>query len=81
MKGGDMETISARISSRYQIVLPKAVRDALRLRPRDQLMFLIDGDTVVIRPQPERFTETMKGLHREIWPDPDTWLEDLRPWE
>lgn len=76
-----METISARISSKYEVVLPKAVRAALRLRPQDRLMFLIDGDTVIIRPQPERFTEAMKGLHRDIWPDPDTWLEELRQWE
>ena len=77
----EMETISARISSKYPVVLPKAVRDALRLRPQDQLMFLIDGNTVIIRPQPESFTEAMRGLHQGIWPDPDIWLEEERQWE
>ena len=76
-----MEAIPARISSKYQVVIPKAVREALKLRPQDKLIFLIDGDTVILRPQPESFTETMRGLHREIWPDPDPWLEEERSWE
>jgi bifunctional DNA-binding transcriptional regulator/antitoxin component of YhaV-PrlF toxin-antitoxin module len=57
------------------------VREALKLRPQDKLIFLIDGDTVILRPQPDRFTKTMRGLHREIWPDPDAWLEEERSWE
>lgn len=73
-----MERVTARIGARYQIVLPRAVRKALNLRPRDTLLFLIDGDSVFIRPKPESFTEALLGLHREIWPDPDQWLEEER---
>jgi len=77
-----MQTIVARMSAKYQVVIPKAVREALRLQPRDRLLFLLDGDTVILRPQPDSFTEALQGLHREIWPDPDTWLEEERStWE
>jgi len=63
-------------------VIPKLVREALNLQPQDMVLFLVDGDTVLLRPQPASFTETLRGLHKEIWPDPDAWLEEERAsWE
>ena len=77
-----MQAISARVSTKYQVVIPKAVRDVLDLQPRDRLLFLVDGDTVILRPQPDSFTETLRGLHHDLWPDPDEWLEEERAsWE
>ena len=77
-----MQTIVARVSAKYQVVIPKAVREALGLRPRDSVLFLLDGDTVILRPWPDSFTEALQGLHSEIWPDPDVWLEEERStWE
>jgi AbrB family looped-hinge helix DNA binding protein len=77
-----MEAFSARISAKYQVVIPKAVREALHIRPQDNLLFLVDGDTVIIRPQPDSFTGTLEGLHQHLWQDPDTWLEEERSsWE
>ena len=59
-----------------------AVREALDLQPRDQLLFLVDGDTVILRPQPESFAGTLRELHQDLWPDPDEWLEEERAsWE
>ncbi|RLJ00857.1 MAG: AbrB/MazE/SpoVT family DNA-binding domain-containing protein [Candidatus Aenigmatarchaeota archaeon] len=77
-----MQAITARISAKYQVVIPKPVRESLQLQPSDTLLFLLDGDTVVLRPQPANFTVAMRGLHRELWPDPDDWLEEERAaWE
>ena len=81
-----MEAIAAQISTKYQVVIPKAVREALDLQPRERLLFLLDGDTVILRPEPASFTEALRGLHRDLWPDPDEWLEQERssweaPWE
>jgi len=77
-----MQAITARMSAKYQVVIPKPVREALHLRPQDTLLFLLDGDTVVLRPQPASFTKALRGLHKELWPDPDTWLEEERStWE
>lgn len=77
-----MQVITAKISSKYQIVIPKPVRELLQIRPQDTLLFLLDGDTVVLRPQPASFTEATRGLHKELWPDPDAWLEEERStWE
>jgi AbrB family looped-hinge helix DNA binding protein len=77
-----MKAVSAQIGTKYQVVLPKAVREALGLMPRDRLLFLLDGDTVSIRPHPDSFTETLRGLYQDLWPDPDSWLEEERSsWE
>jgi len=77
-----MQVIVARMSTKYQVVIPKPVREALHLRPQETLLFLVDGGTVILRPRPERFTEALQGLHQEIWPDADTWLEEERAtWE
>jgi len=77
-----MQAITARVSSKYQVVIPKSVREVLDLQPQDTLLFLLDGDTIVLRLQPANFTKALRGLHKEIWPDPDTWLEKERSsWE
>jgi AbrB family looped-hinge helix DNA binding protein len=77
-----METIAARVSAKYQVVIPKSVRDVLHLRPQDTLLFLLDGDTIVLRTRPPSFTEALQGLHREVWQDTDAWLETERAtWE
>jgi AbrB family looped-hinge helix DNA binding protein len=77
-----VKTVAARMSTKYQIVIPKSVRQVLHLAPRDTLLFLVDGDTVVLRARPASFTHALEGLHREVWDDPDAWLERERAsWE
>ncbi|NLS78967.1 MAG: AbrB/MazE/SpoVT family DNA-binding domain-containing protein [Chloroflexi bacterium] len=73
-----MENIAARLSTKYQVVIPKAVRDALKLEPDSTLLFLIEGDQVTIRPQPPSFADALRGLHKEMWAEPETWLEQER---
>jgi len=77
-----MNTVTARLSSKYQVVIPKAVRETLQLEPGSMILFLMDGDTVILRSRPADFTEALLGLHKELWPDPDHWLEKERStWE
>jgi len=78
-----METATVRIGPKYQIVIPRVVRETLQLRPDDTLLFLVSGDSVTLRNRPANFTEAMRGLHKEIWPpDPADWLEKERAaWE
>lgn len=77
-----MQAIAAKISAKYQVVIPKPVRESLQIQPQDTLLFLLDGDTVILCPQPANFTDAMRGLHRGLWPDPDGWLEEERSaWE
>ncbi len=74
-----MEAIPVRVTQKYQIVIPRAVRETLGLHPEDTLLFLISGDTVILRSRPASFTEAMRGLHKELWPsDSADWLERER---
>jgi len=49
-----MEAVVARVSQKYQIVIPRAVREALQLHPADILIFLVSGDSVILRNRPAR---------------------------
>ena len=74
--------VSARLSTKYQLVIPKEVREALNLQPNDSVLFLIEGDSVYIRPRPQSFTRTLSGLHRHVWANSDQWLDEERStWE
>src|SRR5579871_2343567 len=46
-----MPQIAARISSKGQVTIPRAVRQALRLRQGDSVIFEIDEQGVRLRPQ------------------------------
>ena len=79
-----METAVARITSKYQVVLPRSVREALELHVGEDVIFLIDGDTVLLRRRPANFTAALRGLHREVWEgkDLEVWLRQERgQWE
>ena len=45
--------ISARLSSKGQITLPKAVRDALSLEEGDRVIFRVEGDRAVLARTPD----------------------------
>lgn len=77
-----MQAVATQISTKYQVVIPKSVREALGVRPQDSLLFVIDGDTIIVRPRPASLTAALRGLHAGLWSDPETWLEGERAsWE
>jgi len=66
----------------YEASSPEAIRAhaAAADLPADEIMVV--ADTVIVRPKPSSFSEALQGLHRELWPDPDRWLEEERSsWE
>ena len=38
------------VTSKGQTTIPKAVRDSLHLKPKDKLLFMVEGDRIIIRP-------------------------------
>ena len=38
------------LTSKGQTTIPKTVRDSLRLKPKDKLLYVMEGDHVVLRP-------------------------------
>jgi AbrB family looped-hinge helix DNA binding protein len=66
------------LSSKYQIVIPQAAREALALSAGDELLVLCKSDRVVIVPKPKNFTQRTAGLHHEIWRGAEAYLRDER---
>ena len=66
-----METMT--ISPKYQVVLPKALRESLQLRPGQKVHVFADGNSIVLIP--ERPMHEARGMFPGIDPrverDPD----------
>jgi len=71
-------TTTVTLSSKYQIVIPQAAREALSLSAGDELLVLCKSDRVVIIPKPAKYARRTAGLHREIWRGADAYLQGER---
>jgi AbrB family looped-hinge helix DNA binding protein len=60
-----------KMSSKHQIVIPKEVRQALKLQPGDHLLCRIEGDEILLRPKPKSYAKFLRGLHKDVWKDVD----------
>jgi AbrB family looped-hinge helix DNA binding protein len=69
---------TVKLSSKYQIVIPQAAREALSLEAGDELLVLCKSDRVVIVPKPKKFTRRTAGLHREVWQGAEAYLQEER---
>ena len=58
----------AKVGERYQIVVPKDVREALHLKPGDRLDVRIEEGKVVMIPQTSHISRLF-GKHRDLWKD------------
>ena len=74
------ETISVKVSNRYQIALPSLARKQLNIQAGDRLLVDIQDGMIVLLPQPENYAAYLAGLHKDIWQDLDTdaYLEQER---
>lgn len=61
-----MESI-AKLSSKYQIVIPKKIRRELKLKVGDELIMKVENDKIIMRTKPKNYTEYMLGLGEKIW--------------
>ncbi len=75
-----MGAIEVRLGPKNQVVIPKAIREALHVKEGDVLLFIVQGNSVVVRARPASFTDALRGLHKEIWEgeDVDRWLAGER---
>lgn len=56
-----------RLNRRNQIVLPKAAREALGVKPGGRLLVRVEEGSVRLLPAPENWSEWMYGLGAEAW--------------
>lgn len=53
--------ISARISSKGQITLPRSIRQVLDVRPGDRVLFVVEDETVSIQPMSPSSASALAG--------------------
>jgi len=56
-----------KISSKYQIVIPREVREKLNLKAGDKLIIETNNKKIIIYPQPKNYAKYALGLGKEIW--------------
>jgi looped-hinge helix DNA binding domain, AbrB family len=64
--------LTVKVSNRYQIALPSAVRKRLNIQAGDRLLADIQDGMIILLPEPKDYAERLAGLHREIWQGVDT---------
>jgi len=71
--------VSVKMSSKNQIVVPKAAREALGLKPGDRLAVSVDGDTVRMEKLPPDLEDRLRGTLSDLVDSGDLWpeLEDV----
>lgn len=67
-------TVSVKMSSKNQIVVPKEAREALGLRPGERLVVRVRGDGVIeMEREPRDHAEALDGLFSDL--GPELWQE------
>jgi antitoxin PrlF len=56
--------ITAKISSKGQITLPRRIRQALDVKPGERVLFVVEQERVVLRPMGPSTAETLAGSLR-----------------
>lgn len=70
----DEETMpKVRVSPKFQVVIPREVRDALGLRPGEQLQIFCYGDRIELIPvrHPREMRGFLRGIDTTVEREPD----------
>ncbi len=69
------------LNEKSQIVISKAIRKTLGLKPGDQLAAVVEGNKIVLRPKPRSSAARLRGLAKGTWGSRakiDAYIEKLR---
>ncbi|RMF32337.1 MAG: AbrB/MazE/SpoVT family DNA-binding domain-containing protein [Chloroflexi bacterium] len=78
------KSVSVKVSSRYQISVPRIARERLKIKRGDYLLVDVQDGLLILLPRPQSYTAHLAGLHREIWQGVDTTAylqEEREAWE
>jgi AbrB family looped-hinge helix DNA binding protein len=75
-----VQPVSVKVSSRYQVAVPRIARERLNIQSGDRLLVDVQDGLLILIPQPQDYVAHLAGLHREVWADLDTtaYLEEER---
>jgi AbrB family looped-hinge helix DNA binding protein len=75
-----MEAV-VKLNEKSQIVISKRMRQALGLKPGDQLAAVVESDKIILRPKPKNPAARLRGIGKGTWGDRtkiDAYLDKLR---
>ena len=58
---------TATLSSKNQIVIPREAREALHLKPGDQILVVVRGSKVILLQKPKSHSSALRGLARNLY--------------
>ena len=58
----------ATLSAKNQIVIPREAREALGVKPGDQLLVVVHGDRVIVLQKPKAHHAAIRGLASGLYP-------------
>ena len=59
---------STKLSKKYQIVVPTAVRKRLKLEAGTELaIYPLDDSHAILTKRPKRYADALQGLGKEVW--------------
>ena len=70
----------AKLSAKNQIVVPREAREALGLKPGDQILVVVRRGRVVLLQKPKSYSAALDGLGRNLYPK-DHVKKERRSWE
>jgi AbrB family looped-hinge helix DNA binding protein len=59
----------ATLSAKHQIVIPRAAREALGVKPGDKLLVVVCGERVILLKKPKAWHTAIRGLANRQYPD------------
>ncbi len=58
---------TAKLSSKNQIVIPREAREALHLKPGDQILVVVRGSKLILLPKPKSYSAAIRGLAPNLY--------------
>jgi AbrB family looped-hinge helix DNA binding protein len=65
-------SVAVKVSSRYQIAVPKIAREQLGIEKGDRLLVDVQDGLLILIPYPQDYAAQLAGLHGEVWAGLDT---------
>jgi AbrB family looped-hinge helix DNA binding protein len=69
-----------KLSSKNQIVIPREIRNVLRVKAGDSLLVVLRGDTVILLRKPKKYSQAISGIARDVYP-PDYLERERESWQ
>ena len=61
--------VTVKLGNRSQLIIPKKFREKIGIGPGKEVLLEILGNTIMMKPRPENYTQYMCGLGKDVWDD------------